>query len=88
MPKYCAALLITILVCLPFSAQGQSNNGNATLTEADRLAMLYNWPRAIPLYVKAENEFQAVSDKVGELEARLGWIQTQALPGAIRGFGR
>jgi CHAT domain-containing protein len=76
MPKYCAALLITALVCVSFYAKGQSNN--TTLAEADRLAMLYNWPRAIPLYVKAQSEFRSAGDKEGELEARLGWIQAEA----------
>jgi CHAT domain-containing protein len=76
--KYASFLLITIRLFFPVSAIGQLNNANATLTEADRLAMLYNWPRAIPLYLKAGNEFHAANDKVGELEARLGWIQAQA----------
>lgn len=40
--------------------------------------MLYNWPRAIPLYVQAGNEFHGVNDAKGELAARLGWIRAQA----------
>jgi hypothetical protein len=76
MPKYFGALLITALVCVSFYAKGQSNN--TTLAEADRLAILYNWPRAIPLYVKAQSEFRSAGDKEGELEARLGWIQAEA----------
>jgi hypothetical protein len=46
--------------------------------EADRLAMLYNWPRAIPLYVDAERESRRLNDSKGELEARLGWLRAQA----------
>ncbi len=78
MPRYRAAFLIAFLLSFSFCAKGQPNNAKATLVEAERLAMLYNWPRAIPLYVKAGNEFRAANDKVGELEARLGWIQAQA----------
>ena len=50
----------------------------AVLTEADRLAMLYNWPKAAPLYVQAQNLFDQSGDKRNALYARLGWIWTQA----------
>jgi CHAT domain-containing protein len=76
--SYAAFLAINILLFLPATAVGQLNKPKATLTEADRMAMLYNWPRAIPLYVKAGDEFGAANDKAGEIEARLGWIQAQA----------
>ncbi len=75
---YRVAVVIAALIIIPIPAKGQSSNSQATLAEADRLAMLYNWPRAIPLYVKAENEFRSAGDNEGELEARLGWIQAQA----------
>ncbi|MDE3179486.1 MAG: CHAT domain-containing protein, partial [Acidobacteriota bacterium] len=78
MLKYFAAAVIVAFITIPISAGGQSSSPKATLAEADRLAMLYNWPRAIPLYVKAEDEFRSAGDKEGELEARLGWIQAQA----------
>ena len=38
------------------------------LAEADRLAMLYNWPRAIPLYVDAEREFRRLNHRKGVLK--------------------
>jgi tetratricopeptide (TPR) repeat protein len=76
--KNAASFLITVLSLFPLVAIGQSNSAKDALNEADRLAMLYNWTRAIPLYVKAGNEFRAANDKPGELEARLGWIQAQA----------
>jgi hypothetical protein len=77
MPKHSVALAI-ILISASAIANRQSNSPKATLAEADRLAVLYNWPRAIPLYVKAGDEFRAANDKAGEIEARLGWIQAQA----------
>ena len=48
------------------------------LAEANSLAMLYNWPRAIPLYVDAEREFRRLNHRKGVLEARLGWLRAQA----------
>jgi CHAT domain-containing protein len=76
--KYATFLVITILVVFPFIAICQSNSAKAALAEADRLAMLYNWPRAIPLYTKAESEFRTAGNQAGELAARLGWIQAEA----------
>jgi CHAT domain-containing protein len=78
MRRYHASILLGVLTIIPISASGQLAGAKATLAEADRLAMLYNWPRAIPLYVKAGEEFRAANDKAGELEARLGWIQVEA----------
>lgn len=78
MRKYFAAALIAALTTIPISASGQLSSPKAALAEADRLAMLYNWPRAIPLYIKAQSEFHAADDQAGQLEARLGWIQAQA----------
>lgn len=78
MPKHCTAPLIAVLVSFSFVAIGQSNNAKTTLAQADRLAMFYNWPQALPLYAKAEHEFRNASDQDGELEARLGWITAEA----------
>ena len=35
-----------------------SNNPEALLEEANRLAWLFNWPKAEPLYVRAEELFE------------------------------
>ena len=40
--------------------------------------MLYNWPRAIPLYIDAQRECRRLNDRKGALEARLGWLRAQA----------
>jgi CHAT domain-containing protein len=78
MRKYPVSLAITLLISLSISAKCQSTGANADLAEADRLAMLYNWPRAIPLYIKAAGEFHTAGDYTGHLAARLGWIQADA----------
>ena len=51
------------------------------LAQADRMAMLYNWPKAAPLYKQAGDEFTQVGDNKGQLSARLGWIRSQVESG-------
>src|SRR6516225_7831014 len=75
-PRFPAVFALLILLWIP--AKAQEAAPQATLAEADRLVMLYNWPRAIPLYVDAEREFRRLNDRKGELEARLGWLRAQA----------
>jgi hypothetical protein len=70
--------VFALLISLWVPAKAQEAAPRTTLAEADRLAMLYNWPRALPLYVNAEREFRRLNDRKGELEARLGWIRAQA----------
>ena len=53
------SLVFVLLISLWVPAKAQETPPQAALAEADRLAMLYNWPRAIPLYVDAEREFSA-----------------------------
>src|SRR5215469_2253140 len=70
--------IFVLLIALWFPAKAQETAPQTTLAEADRLAMLYSWPRAIPLYADAEREFGRLNDRKGELEARLGWLRAQA----------
>jgi hypothetical protein len=65
-----------ILLWIPAKAHNAALR--TTLAEADRLALLYNWPRALPLYLEAEREFRRLNDPKGELDARLGWIRAPA----------
>ena len=44
--------------------------------------MLYNWPKAAPLYKQAGNDFARGGDKKGQLSARLGWIRSLVEVGA------
>jgi CHAT domain-containing protein len=55
-----------------------SKNPETLLTEANRLAWLFNWPRAEPLYARAEELFQKRGDARNEIYARVGRIRAQA----------
>jgi CHAT domain-containing protein/tetratricopeptide (TPR) repeat protein len=55
-----------------------SNNPEALLAEANRLAWLFNWPKAEPLYVRAERLFQQKGDTRNEIYARVGRIRAQS----------
>jgi CHAT domain-containing protein/tetratricopeptide (TPR) repeat protein len=55
-----------------------SNDPEAMLAEANRLAWLFNWPKAEPLYVRAEELFKKKGDKPDEIYARVGRIRAQS----------
>lgn len=76
--RFAIAIAIAILLVYLVLAKKHWNSPKALLAQADHMAMLYNWPRAIPLYVEAGNKFRAAHNKDGELEARLGWIRAEA----------
>jgi hypothetical protein len=67
--------VLLISLCVPAKAQGTAPQ--TALAEADRLAMLCNWPRALPLYDDAEREFGRLNDAKGVLEGRLGWLRAE-----------
>ncbi len=48
------------------------------LSEANRLAWLFNWPKAEPLYVRAEELFKSKGDTRNEIYARIGRIRAQS----------
>jgi CHAT domain-containing protein len=75
-PRFPAILALLILVSVP--AKALASGPQTALAEADRLAMLYNWPRAMPLYADAEREFRRLNDPRGALAARLGWLRAEA----------
>jgi hypothetical protein len=52
-----------------------SNNPEALLEEANRLAWLFNWPKAEPLYVRAEELFRERRDTRNETYARVGRLE-------------
>src|ERR1700730_17562870 len=53
-------------------------NPDLLLGEANRLAWLFNWPKAEPLYVRAEQLFKEKGDTRNELYARVGRIRAQS----------
>src|SRR3979411_2759936 len=55
-----------------------STDPNLLLTEANRLAWLFNWPKAEPLYVHAEQLFHQKGDPRHEIYARVGRIRAQS----------
>ena len=70
--------IFALLILLSVPARALASGPQTALAEADRLAMLYNWPRAIPLYAGAEREFRRLNDPRGVLAARLGWLRAVA----------
>ena len=54
------------------------NNPKILLAEANQLAWVWNWPRAEPLYDRAEKLFQAEGDSRDEIYARVGRIRAQS----------
>src|SRR5208282_6352087 len=46
--------------------------------EANRLAWLFNWPKAGPLYARAEELFRERGDTRNEIYARVGRIRAQS----------
>jgi hypothetical protein len=48
-----------------------SKNPETLLAEANRLAWLFNWPKAGPLYVRAEELFRERGDTRNEIYARV-----------------
>ena len=53
-------------------------NPDLLLAEANRLAWLFNWPKAEPLYVRAEELFKEKGDTRNEIYARVGRIRAQS----------
>ena len=72
-----ATMLLALASCGPPGAQGPVE----LLEEAERLALLYNWPKAAPLYAKAHSLFEKSGDSKNILFARLGYIWATASVG-------
>jgi len=88
---FLAVLVVLVLAILVDKLAERRQNlhvqdANHVLAEADRLALLFNWPKAEPLYAQAEALFDQSGDKQHALYARLGWIWSQAYTGAARKY--
>lgn len=55
-----------------------STDPSVLLAEANRLAWLFNWPKAEPLYQRAEELFKEKGDTRNEVYARVGRIRAQS----------
>ena len=73
-------LVILLIVFLPLAVcrDSRAQDSLRLLAEADRLAMLYNWPKAAALYAQAESLFTQSGDKKNALLARLGYFWATA----------
>ncbi len=80
------SVFVSIPVCAKAVANPKVQDARKVLAEADRLAYLYNWPNAEPLYAQAEALFNKSGDKKDALYARLGWIWSQATNGTAMKF--
>ena len=58
-----------------------SNNPKILLAEANRLAWIFDWPKAGPLYTRAEELFKKEGDERDEIYARIGLIRAQSQQG-------
>jgi len=59
-------------------SQIDSSTPEALLAEANRLSWLFNWPKAGPLYARAEELFKKNGDARNEIYARVGRIRAQS----------
>src|SRR5260370_10563281 len=62
----------------PLHDAGASKNPDILLAEANRLSWLFNWPKAEPLYIRAEELFKERSDTRNEIYAQVGRIRAQS----------
>jgi hypothetical protein len=67
------------LLCAPLTAQTRANETNAKrlIQKADRLAWLYNWYLAGPLYAEAEKLFDQADDSRNALYAKIGRLRSE-----------
>ena len=70
-------ILLLFLTAVRVSAGTRTDEPQKILAQADRMAILYNWPKAAPLYKQAGDDFMRGGDEKGQLSARLGWVRSQ-----------
>ena len=78
--------LVAVLALTSCHGKRSVQDPHRLLEEADRFALLLNWPKAEPLYAKAETLFNHSADKRDAMYARLGWIWSQAVTGGAAKF--
>ena len=72
MRRHKLILVAFLLVPLALRSDSPVQGPLKLLAEADRLALLYNWPGAAPRYAEAESLFAQAGDANNALAARLG----------------
>ena len=73
------AVAVALLCAAPLSAQNRPNNANPKrlIEKADRLAWLYNWYMAGPVYAEAEKLFEQAGDPRNALYAKIGRLRSE-----------
>jgi len=71
-------LVVSILIPLVVYGDSRLETSRQLLAQADRLAMLYNWPKASPLYEQSEALFEKSGDKANAIAAKFGYLWTTA----------
>jgi CHAT domain-containing protein/tetratricopeptide (TPR) repeat protein len=71
--------VVAVLISLPLKAQTASaeTSPKNLIEKADRLAWLYNWYMAGPLYIEAEKLFEQAGDRRNALYAGIGRLRSQ-----------
>ena len=77
-------LVAFLLVPLALRSDSPVQGPLKLLAEADRLALLHNWPEAAPRYAEAESLFAQSGEANNALAARLGYIWSTADSGVSR----
>jgi CHAT domain-containing protein len=79
-------ILPIVLIPLAVCRDSRVQESLRLLAEADRLALLYNWHKAAPLYAQAESLFVQSGDKRNALFARFGYFWATADSGVNPGI--
>src|SRR5688572_32994262 len=77
------------LMCAPLAAQTRPSESNPKrlIEKADRLAWLYNWYLAGPLYTEAEKLYGEAGDSRNALWAKIGRLRSVGDDVVSRGLG-
>ena len=67
------------LLCVPLAAQSRppESNPKRLIEKADRLAWLYNWYLAGPIYAEAEKLYEQAGDSRNALYAKIGRLRSE-----------
>ena len=70
---------VVAFLCAPLAAQSRppESNPKRLIEKADRLAWLYNWYLAGPIYAEAEMQFERAGDSRNALYAKIGRLRSE-----------
>lgn len=89
--RVAVGLLLWAMFCMPAHAQTTPDDPDALLKQALRYADLYNWSDAAPLFIRAEQLYEARGDARNAFYARLGRLRSTmeqvSLPEVSRQLG-